>query len=860
VANPRRRTVIRPAQRDDGQGATNRVEITTLNNAFDRSGLSADEAASRLARDGPNALSAPVPPSLASRLVRQFVSPLIYVLLFALLFDAGVWVYDGMHGWPIEAIAIGAILFFNALLGVYQEHRSEAALARLRSLAAPHAWAIRDGRAVRIPSSEIVSGDLVLITAGDRIPADGTFADASGVMIDESLVTGESVPVDKQQGDAGLSGTLLVRGSTVLQVTKTGARSTMGRLAALLSAITPEPTPLERRVNILARQLARWVLMLAAAMATIGLIAEGASNAPQIIIFAVALAVAAVPEGLPAVLTVALSLGVERMARFRAVVRRLAAVEALGSVTVIATDKTGTLTQNRMDVHSIDSVDPERVLLAIVLANEADGESGVGDPLDLGLLRYAAGRGLNVAALRAGNRVVSERVFDAHLKFSRATVADADAVISYLKGAPEVLISRCRLTDAESRSWREKADAYGREGFRVLAVAAGAGDTEDKLTMLGLVLFWDPPRPEVPDAVRQARAAGIRVVMITGDHPATALAVAHQIGIAGIKVATGAELDDAAGPSEAGRLRDVNVFARVRPEQKLAIVRALQAQGHVVAVTGDGVNDAPALKQSDVGVAMGQRGSDVSREVADLVLLDDNFATIVRAIEEGRGIYENIQKFLRFLLSTNLSEVLLVAIAAVGAAALQLRGDDGALLVPLTAVQILWINLITDGVPSLALAFDRTPDVMRHRPRPLASPLLDAPSMQFVVGVGVMKAALALLLLAALPAFGLDVYVTRTVVFHFMALGQLLVVYAARHTHTHPLPNLYVHFAIGAGIVIQLAAASLASGRHILGISALPASGWAIVAGASLLALALAEVIARYAWSGAAATPLVEER
>ena len=375
-----------------------------------------------------------------------------------------------------------------------------------------------------------------------------------------------------------------------------------------------------------------------------------------------ALAVAAVPEGLPAILTVALSLGVERMARHRAVVRRLSAVEALGSVTVIATDKTGTLTENRMEVRSLDAPDMPRALTAIVLANDADLATGAGDPLDLGLLRYAESHHVNAAELRLEHPRVAERPFDSEWKFVRVTVRqDEGQVVSYLKGAPEVIIARCLLSDGDAESWREKADAYAREGFRVLALAWGENHAEDRLSLLGLALFWDPPRPEVPEAVRSALSAGIRVVMITGDHPATALAIAHQIGIPGVRVLTGEDLEKYQGAALSQAINEVNVFARVRPEQKLRLVEALQAQGQIVAMTGDGVNDAPALKRSDVGVAMGQRGSDVSREVADLVLLDDNFATIVRAVEEGRGIYENIQKFLRFLFSTNLSEVLVVA-------------------------------------------------------------------------------------------------------------------------------------------------------------------------------------------------------
>ena len=424
--------------------------------------------------------------------------------------------------------------------------------------------------------------------------------------------------------------------------------------------------------------------------------------------------------------------------------------------------------------------------------------------------------------------------------------------MSYLKGAPEVLLARCDLTAEDRESWTEKAEAYAQEGFRVLAIASAAGDAEDHLSLLGLALFWDPPRPEVPQAVRTALDAGIRVVMITGDHPATALAIAHQIGIPGVRVLTGEDLDEYQGDALRDALTDVNVFARVRPEQKLLLVESLQAQGQIVAMTGDGVNDAPALKRSDVGVAMGQRGSDVSREVADLVLLDDNFATIVGAVEEGRGIYENIQKFLRFLFSTNLSEVLLVAGGAVVAFAIDLRDEAGGLMLPLTAAQILWINLLTDGLPALALAFDRTPGVMQQKPRPADSPLLDQPSVRFVVGVGSMKAVLALAVLGALPTFGYSLEVTRATAFHFMAVGQLFLTYPSRHTWMRPLSNPYLHAAVVGGVGIQLAAASVPFVSNLLGSAAIPAELWALVFVAALVSWGLAELVSRLVWRQAA--------
>ena len=811
-------------------------------------GLSTAEATERFSRVGPNALPEHAPDPLWRRFVRQFQSPLIYILLSALGFDLGLWIYEGAHAWPIEATAIGLILLFNAALGLYQEQRSEAALTRLKALAGAQAWVLRDGHLVRLPSHALVPGDAVRLEAGDRVPADGTLMDARGAMLDESILTGESIAVDKSDGDEAFSGTLLVRGKAYLEVTRTGRSSAMGRLATMLGDIQAAKTPLERRVDQLGRQIARWVLILAVVLGVVGILAEGIGRAPGIIVFAVALAVAAVPEGLPAVLTVALALGVERMARHRAVVRRLSAVEALGSVTVIATDKTGTLTESRMDVRTLDASDLPRALTAIVLANDADLTTGVGDPLELGLLRHAVAHGADIAQLRQEHPTVSERPFDSAWKFARVTVQEHGRLVSYLKGAPEILFGRCTLSTEDRESWVEKADAYAREGFRVLAVAWAEGDTEEHLSLLGLVLFWDPPRPEVPDAVAKAQAAGIRVIMITGDHPATALAVAHLIGIPGVRVLTGEDLDEYQGAALIEALGEVNVFARVRPEQKLQLVELLQAQGQIVAMTGDGVNDAPALKRSDVGVAMGQRGSDVSREVADLVLLDDNFATIVGAVEEGRGIYENIQKFLRFLFSTNLSEVLLVAAGAVLAFALDLRDHTGALMLPLTAAQILWINLLTDGIPALALAFDRTPGVMQQPPRPASSPLLDRPSVRFVVAAGSMKAVLALGVLGLLPLFGCSLDVTRAATFHFMAIGQLFLTYPSRHTWMRPLPNAYLHAAVIAGVGLQFAAASLPFTSELLGKAAIPLELWGVVFGGALLAWGLAEGCSRLAW------------
>jgi Ca2+-transporting ATPase len=810
-------------------------------------GLTTREAVDRLSTCGPNALPQPPPSPWWHRLAGQFASPLIAILAAALAFDLGFWLYEGAAGLPIEAIAIALILVLNAALGLAQEWRSEAALARLASLAAAQSWALRDGELCRVPSAELVPGDRVWLQGGDRVPADGMLAEARGVQADESLLTGESLPVDKGEGDEVFSGTLLVRGASFLDVARTGATSAMGRLAAMLGGVRPTPTPLERRVDRLGRQIAAGVAVLALLLAAGGVLAEGWSRAPGMILFAVAIAVAAVPEGLPAVITIALALGVERMARRRAVVRRLAAVEALGSVTVIATDKTGTLTENRMEVRTLDSPTPERAWRAMALANETEPGTAAGDPLELGLLRFAERAGVDVARLRRECPRLSGRPFDSEWKFMRVTVEEADGPHSYLKGAPEVLIARSELDAAERASWSEKASAYALEGFRVLALGTAPGGREEQLEFLGLVLFWDPPRAEVAAAVHLAHAAGIRVVMITGDHPATALAVAHQIGLVGGRVLTGEDLDDFHGGALESALAEVDVFARVRPEQKLRLVEALQARGEVVAMTGDGINDAPALKRADVGVAMGQRGSDVSREVADLVLLDDNFATIVHAVEEGRSIYENIQKFLRFLGSTNFSELAVLAGGTALAFALDLRDGAGVLLLPLTAAQILWINLVTDCLPAAALSLDRTPDVMRRRPRPAEAPLLDRASLRFVAAAGIGKALLALALLGLVPRLGHDAAAARTVVFHMMAVGQLLLAYPSHRTVRGTPGNRYLHAAVAIGLLVQAAVATVPAAGELLGTVAIPAPLWGLVAGAAIAAWLLAEGAARFA-------------
>jgi Ca2+-transporting ATPase len=803
--------------------------MTTVASDAIPGGLDSEEAARRLRTHGENRVPSAKPPSFVRRLLRQLASPLIYLLLFAVVFDVATSIRDG-HGWPVEGTMIAAVLALNAALGVLQEYRAENALAELHRMASPVVWAVRDGTLARVDAAAIVPGDRVRVEAGERLPADGAVSGEASLLVDESMLTGESIPVDKHGGDDVFSGTLVVRGKAFVDVTRTGVASAMGRLASALATVKTDRTPLERRIDRLGTRLARWVGALGVVGCVAALAIDGTGSIEEIVFFAVALAVAAVPEGMPAVVTLTLSLGVQRMAKRRAVVRRLAAVEALGSVTVIATDKTGTLTENRMRVDALVTEDEPEALRAIVLANDADTAGAAGDPLELGLLEHARARGVDPAEVRRAYPIVASRPFDSAWKYMRVTTDVGGRVRSYLKGAPEVLLARTRLDRPARKAWEARAELAAAQGQRVLALAAGDGHAEDELELLGLVMLWDPPRAEVPDAIRQARSAGVRVLMITGDHPATATAIARRVGLARTTAVTGAQLDRLTPEARRAIIHDVDVFARVGPEHKLAIVEALKTSGQIVAVTGDGVNDAPALKRADVGIAMGTRGSDVAREVADLVLVDDNFATIVAAIEEGRNILENIQTFLRFSFSTNVALVLLIAAGVIGSYALGLRDAAGFLFVPLTALQILWINFLGDGPPGLALALDRNEDVMARPPRPADAGLLDAPSRRFVAASGVFKASLGIAALIALPIAGFGLVAIQSVVFQTEALGKLFSTYAARQLTGRARRNHALHAAVLAGFALQAATITLPFLRDALGLASFDLRGIAAIA------------------------------
>ncbi|GIK87056.1 MAG: haloacid dehalogenase [Betaproteobacteria bacterium] len=893
-------------------------------------GLDAAESARRLAAVGPNALPRARAEPWWRKLGAQFASPLVVLLLAAAAVSIVVWAIERHDGPPFEALAILAIVLLNGLLGYAQESRAERAVAGLQAMTASAATVVRDGERRTIPAAEVVPGDLVVLEEGATVPADARLVHAVVLGAGEAALTGESAPVTKHTApvpaDAPLAdrasmayaGTAVATGHALAVVTATGAATAFGRIAGLLAATAPEPTPLQRELDRLGRILGAIVVAIAVVVAATILAMQPSITTAVLVgvlLYTVSLAVSAVPEGLAAVTTVVLSLGMQRMARRNAIVRRLPAVETLGSATVIASDKTGTLTRNEMTVRAIvtasgrtgvtgtgyaprgelvaadgaplahgpQRVEARRLLAAATLASNASVQQAAsgwivqGDPTEGALVTAAMKAGVGREWLRQRFARVDELPFSAERKLMSTAHTDAQArgdCVLFAKGAPDVLLARCTLQrvgraeapldDARREAILREIDALASAALRTLGVAyrrlpareALALHHEEALVWLGLVGMIDPPRPEAPDAVAQARRAGVRVLMITGDHPAAASAIAAELGIAprGAAVLTGRDLRALEGE----RLRDAvaatSVFARVEPEQKLAIVRALQAGGQVVAMTGDGVNDAPALRAADIGVAMGISGTDVSREAADMVLADDNFATIVAAIEEGRSIYANIQKFLRYLLATNLGEVVVMFLGVALAGVLGLAAAPGeALVLPLTAAMILWINLVTDGVPALALGVDPPVATLMERPPRARRSGVITPRMWAgtVVAALVMGAGTLLLLDAALPGGlldgGGDVRYGRTLAFHALVLYQLVDATCVRSDEVsafvRPFANRWLWAAIAGALLLQAAVLYVPLLQQGFGTVPLSPGDWMVCLAVASSVLAARELV-----------------
>jgi Ca2+-transporting ATPase len=737
-------------------------------------GLSGDEAAGRLLRLGPNRLTEARARGPWRMLLDQFRDFMILVLLAAAAIS-------GFIGDVTDTLVILLIVLLNAVIGFVQEYRAERAIAALKALAAPSAQVRRSGQTLILPSADLVPGDIVLLEAGNAVPADLRLLEVVRLRVDESALTGESLPVDKltaaltqadlplgDQRNLAFKGTLVAAGRGMGVVIATGMSTELGRIANLLQSTTEARTPLQQRLAAFGTRLAWVVLGICTLLFAAGLLR---GEEPLLMLLtAISLAVAAIPEALPAVVTVALGLGAHRLVRQQALIRKLPAVETLGSVTFICSDKTGTLTENRMrvealhvqgDQHSRPPADaavrePWRGLLtALALCNDARRDhSGelLGDPTETALYDCAVRAGLDPAELRAEAPRLVELPFDSErARMATLHAAPGGGAVAFVKGAPENLLPLCvaegrldGVAPLDSAAWLEAASRMAAEGLRVLAVAqrrlSAAPDDplqlEQGLELLGLVGLLDPPRAEAAAAVAQCKLAGITPVMITGDHPATALAIARRLGISDAGgVLTGTELGVLAPGALRAAVAQTRVYARVAPEQKIHIVQALQARGEFVAMTGDGVNDAPALRAAGIGVAMGRGGTDVAREAAHMVLLDDNFATIVAAVREGRRIFDNIRKFIKYTMTSNSGEIWTIFLA-----------PFLGLPIPLLPIHILWINLVTDGLPGLALSVEREErGVMRRPPRPPRESIFAHGMWQHILWVGLLMGGLSLL-------------------------------------------------------------------------------------------------------------------
>jgi Ca2+-transporting ATPase len=898
-----------------------RVEdVVAALRADHRQGLTEDEARARLEQYGPNELAAEAPTPPWRRFLAQFQNVLVILLLVATAISAGLWAYERDAALPYEAIAIFAIVLLNAAMGYVQESQAEAAVAALRRMSAAAATVIRGGQRRSVPATEIVPGDVILIEEGDTIPADARLIESAALQAAEAALTGESLPVTKDPepiaGEVPLgdrenmvfSGTAATYGHGRAIVTATGMRTEMGRIAGLLEETPDEPTPLQRELDRTGRVLGGVVIAIAIVMiATIILVEDvrGAAALFDVLILGVALAVAAVPEGLPAVVTAVLSIGVQRMARRNAIVRHLAAVETLGSASVIASDKTGTLTKNEMTVRvvvtasgrvtfegtgyapsgavrcdgggAVDGplrIELERALAVADRANnaailESAGRWTVqGDPTEGALLVAARKAGLDPDALDRRLPRVGEVPFSSERKLMSTLHRDTgheDRGIVFTKGAPDVLLARCSrelvgeerrpLTPARRAQILAANEALAGQALRTLGVAVRwlTGDelddhvrrpderVEQDLVFAGLIGMIDPPRPEARDAVARAKGAGIRPLLITGDHPRTAAVIAQELGIAPDgRAITGAELDRLGPEADRRIAAEISVYARVNPEHKLRIVDALRRTGAVVAMTGDGVNDAPALKKADIGVAMGITGTDVSREAADMVLVDDNFASIVAAVEEGRAIFANIRKFLRYLLSSNTGEVMTMFFGVLLAGPIGLDGGGGALVLPLLATQILWINLVTDGLPALALGVDPADDgLMQQPPRPAGEGVLTARMWRGIVLVGVVMAAGTLFVLDASMPGGFvagtgDLRYGQTMAFTTLVLFQMFNVVNARSDErsafAHLLTNPWLWAAVAGSIALQALAVHVPVLQRAFSTTGLTTADWGLCA------------------------------
>ncbi len=818
-------------------------------------GLPTPYAQEKLRKYGPNKLDEAPPKTFWQRFLDQMKNTMIIILLVAAALSLGMNIYYQVTGQPehvdwIEPVVIVAIILVNAILGVMQESRAEKALEALKSMAAPVCRVWRDGVLVILPATQLVPGDIIEMEAGDMVPADCRLLSASSFKCDESALTGESLPVEKNEHAAVLdmaplgdrinmaySGCAVAYGTARAVVVETGMFTEMGKIAKMLSREEAGATPLQKRLEQLGKTLGYLALAICVVILVVGLFNR--QGMAKMFMTAISLAVAAIPEGLPAIVTIVLALGVQRMVKHNAIIRRLPAVETLGSASVICTDKTGTLTQNRMTLkkvytagHLVDLEEPatDNVTALVRMASlctdgdvkEMDGQLRmIGDPTETAILAYAWKLGMSREMLFADHPRLLEMPFDSDRKLMSSVHLVGDQRLVVVKGAPEILCDLCTagLDDGVQTAYED----MGRDALRVLAVAykyidevpvdCRPEDLECDLHFAGLVGMIDPPRPEAMRAIRECKAAGIQTIMITGDHVRTAAAIARQLGILQneYEAITGEELSHLSDDELFENIRHYKVYARVTPADKLRIVKAWQRAGQVVAMTGDGVNDAPALKAADIGCAMGITGTDVAKGAADMPLTDDNFATIVTAVREGRGIYDNIRKAVHFLLSCNLGEILVVFFAMLA------WGE-----VPLTAVQLLWINLVTDSLPALALGMERPEkDIMNHPPRSKRESF-------FAHGLGfevVLQGALIGVLTLIAYSWG-----GSSLAFITLAFTQMVHAFNARSSHSLLRVGIHTNwYMVGAVILsvgMMLAVMLIPAVSEIFGVRMLTSAEW----------------------------------
>ena len=818
-----------------------------------KSGLTNHEAARRQLQDGLNVISGPKPKPLIFRFFAQFNDFMILILLSAAAISLAMSLVSGDRDYLDPAIIL-VIVVLNAILGLVQEYKAERSLKALQDLSMPEAVVLRDGKPLKTSTDDLVVGDIILLEAGDYVPADARVIESVNLRLEESMLTGESLPVEKNEkllftedtalGDRKnmvFSGTSVVYGHARAVVTSTGMNTEMGRIAHMIISQDAPQTPLQRRLEKTGRILGIGALAICAAIFLMGILR---SISPYTMFMtSVSLAVAAIPEGLPAIVTIMLAIGVQRMARSNAIIRKLPAVETLGSATVICSDKTGTLTQNKMKVVEVCGADRKKIVKLAALCSNASAT--IGDPTEVALVQGAENMGISLENYKR----VAELPFDSDRKRMSVVVFDKEYT-QITKGAPDILMELCshyeengvvkEFSSAARKAYAAQNAAMAEKALRVLAVAQRSYTDkieENNLILTGLVGMIDPPRPEVMDAVATCKAAGIRPVMITGDHILTAKAIAKQVGIlqSGAAAITGRQLNDMSQSDLAENIHHYSVFARVSPDHKVRIVQALQKNGEVVAMTGDGVNDAPALKAADIGCAMGQSGTDVAKAAADMVLTDDNFATIVKAVKEGRGIYNNIRKAVHFLLSSNIGEIFTIFSAI-------LMGWH----TPLLAIHLLWVNLVTDSLPAIALGLDPAEkNTMKKKPYDSRKSIFSDGMWIRIALEGLMIGSLALIAYGVGLVFFESYVVARTMCFMTLSIAQLFHAFNMRTQASlfsiNPFSNRYLVGALFAGILLQTGVASIPALAAIFRVVPLGMEQWGIVFGLSIMPIVLVE-------------------